>query len=166
LKQNKMAGSRRESVGTILTRMNGLLRAGAVKYEDRPIWYDVLKAKPPKPVPPPKEVQKIIYPEDFVRIHFYEKFADPGAANLTENGKETIPQTFISIYRDLHKKGDIEPDAMFEKAVEILKSENKAILMTHEERVAKKETQDSSSKQQIPARKVKVNVDTLFSDEK
>merc|ERR1712226_821324 len=114
---------------------------------------------------PQKEVQKIIYPEDFVRIHFYEKFADPGAANIKENGKETIPQTFISIYRELHKKGELEPSQMFDKTLEILKSENKAILMSHEERIAKKASEDSSSQQQIPARNVKINVNKLFDDE-
>lgn len=48
--------------------MTGLLKSGAVKHEDRPIWYDVVKALPPKPIPQVREIQKVVYPEDFVRV--------------------------------------------------------------------------------------------------
>ena len=50
-------------------RLTGLLRSGAIKEEDRPIWYDVVKAFPPRPKPPPKQnIPNILYPEDFVRV--------------------------------------------------------------------------------------------------
>lgn len=52
----------------IFPSMTGLLKSGAVKQEDRPIWYDVVKALPPKPIPQVREIQKVVYPEDFVRV--------------------------------------------------------------------------------------------------
>ena len=55
--------------------MCGLLRSGALKVEDRPVWFDVFEAFPPKTVPvyeqkvPRKKVQNILYPEDFIRVY-------------------------------------------------------------------------------------------------
>ncbi|KAG8041212.1 hypothetical protein G9C98_002200 [Cotesia typhae] len=46
-----MAQSRLERIGTIFTRVQSLLKSGAVKWEDKPIWYDVYEAFPPKNEP-------------------------------------------------------------------------------------------------------------------
>ena len=53
--------------------MKGFLQSGALRDADKPIWYDVWRAFPPK-VPPnlsrplPKvTVKEIFYPEDYVR---------------------------------------------------------------------------------------------------
>lgn len=86
-----MAQSRLEKIGTIFTRyvhvmyilkimltsgffrVQGLLRGGAMKTEDKPIWYDVYAAFPPKLEPrfdrpaPNIPVRNIFYAEDVVR---------------------------------------------------------------------------------------------------
>lgn len=49
------------------------MRGGAMKWEDRPLWFDVYEAFPPKLEPeidrPPvmKEIKDIMYPEDIIR---------------------------------------------------------------------------------------------------
>jgi len=128
-----MAGSRKEAAGTIITRINGLLRAGALKKEDRPIWYDVVSAKPPRPTPPQKEIPKIVYPEDYVRVNFYNKFADPGAATLAEDGNKTIPQNFVSRFMELHSSGNLKPDEIFDETVNRITNVDNTILITHED---------------------------------
>lgn len=53
--------------------MTGLLESGAIKSQDKPIWYDVYKAFPPSVEPkmrePPadQKVIEIFYPEDIIR---------------------------------------------------------------------------------------------------
>ena len=48
-----------------------------MKHEDRPLWYDVYEAFPPKqpPVadraPVMKEIQEIMYPEDIIRAYVW-----------------------------------------------------------------------------------------------
>ncbi|KAJ8910590.1 hypothetical protein NQ315_013559 [Exocentrus adspersus] len=42
-----MAGSRLEKIGTVFTRISGLLRSGAMHWQDRPVWYDIYNAFPP-----------------------------------------------------------------------------------------------------------------------
>ncbi|XP_023238082.1 28S ribosomal protein S23, mitochondrial-like isoform X2 [Centruroides sculpturatus] len=75
-----MAGSRLEKLGTIFSRMTGLLRSGALKKEDKPTWYDIYKAFPPLIEPifkrevSEKEITQIFYPEDVYRAKFYRKY--------------------------------------------------------------------------------------------
>ncbi|VVC42751.1 Ribosomal protein S23/S25, mitochondrial [Cinara cedri] len=74
-----MAGSRLEKLGTIFSRVNGLIKSGAMKIEDRPIWYDVYKAFPPESEPhyakPAKsyKIPNIFYSEDIFRAEFHKK---------------------------------------------------------------------------------------------
>ena len=57
-----------------LCRVAGLIKSGALKHKDRPVWYDVWAAFPPRVDPvlerdvPLREPRKIIYREDFVRV--------------------------------------------------------------------------------------------------
>lgn len=55
-------------------RVEGLLTRGAVKPDDRPLWFDVYRAFPPlvepkfaKSKPEMKPLRQILYPEDAVR---------------------------------------------------------------------------------------------------
>lgn len=46
------------------------MRAGALKYEDKPIWYEVYEAFPPKNIPATASndlLPNILYPEDAIR---------------------------------------------------------------------------------------------------
>ena len=85
-----MAQTRLEKIGTIYSRLFGLYKSGAAKYENRPIWFDVYESFPPKYEPrwdrhqlpygeggnihklgPP---QKIMYKEDIIRAKFFKVF--------------------------------------------------------------------------------------------
>ena len=54
-------------------RVQGLLRSGALKPEDKPLWYEVYEAFPPKYEPkygrvsPETPVRQIFYSEDTIR---------------------------------------------------------------------------------------------------
>jgi small subunit ribosomal protein S23 len=75
-----MCAARTQTIGTIYSRLSGLLKEGIIKFEDRPLWYDVYKAFPPErepvyrsvqggdPVPPIKP-PRILYYEDQIRAY-------------------------------------------------------------------------------------------------
>lgn len=56
-----------------MSRVNGLIKSGAMKIEDRPIWYDVYRAFPPESEPyyskpaPMHKVPDVFFPEDVFR---------------------------------------------------------------------------------------------------
>ena len=63
---------------SFVCRMEGFIKSGVVQFEDRPIWYDVLKSFPP-PIwpdwlrPEPKYIEKLIfYSQDRIRATFPE----------------------------------------------------------------------------------------------
>ena len=85
-----MAQTRLEKIGTIYSRLLGLYKSGASKFENRPIWFDVYEAFPPKYEPrwdrhqlsygtggnvakmsPPRN---ILYKEDIIRAQFFKVF--------------------------------------------------------------------------------------------
>ncbi|GFT18087.1 28S ribosomal protein S23, mitochondrial [Nephila pilipes] len=106
-----MAGNRLQRTGSIFERMTGLLRAGAVKEQDKPIWYDVYKAFPPKHEPayarPPvdKEIQPIFYPEDIIRGKFFKMYGSSATFNMLKSDKKSIVQRFVEKYQELEKSG-------------------------------------------------------------
>nr|XP_033777087.1 28S ribosomal protein S23, mitochondrial isoform X2 [Geotrypetes seraphini] len=79
--------SRLEKLGTIFTRVRDLMRASVIKQSDKPIWYDVYAAFPPKREPlyqePPRRFSKvednvppILYEEDVIRAKFFEFYGN------------------------------------------------------------------------------------------
>jgi len=69
-----MASNRLERIGTIFTRVQGLLRSGAMKSQEKPIWYEVYEAFPPayqpmygRKAPTDVSIRKILYTEDMIR---------------------------------------------------------------------------------------------------
>ncbi|KAK0068810.1 28S ribosomal protein S23 mitochondrial [Biomphalaria pfeifferi] len=161
-----MAGSRREKLGSILSRLTGLMQSGALSSEERPIWYDIVKTLPPKPSPPQKEVPIIFYPEDFVRVHFYEKFVQTDPVMLTTHMK-TIPQRFIDKYIELHRSNAVPTSDLFQQTVSALKSEG-FHLTTHQEKAAATAIKSSfkqepgSSSEKVEQKLKTVNLNTLF----
>lgn len=59
-------------------RVNGLIKSGAIKVDDRPIWYDVYRAFPPESEPhfakPAKscKVLDVFFPEDVFRALVFD----------------------------------------------------------------------------------------------
>ena len=56
-------------------RVTGLIEKGAMSEKEKPLWYDIYKAFPPRveptferPLPSNLEVREILYPEDVGRV--------------------------------------------------------------------------------------------------
>ncbi|XP_050719244.1 28S ribosomal protein S23, mitochondrial-like [Eriocheir sinensis] len=118
-----MAGNRLDKIGTIFTRASGLLKSGAMKPQDKPIWYDVYEAFPPKYEPrydrPPakKEIRQIFYPEDVIRGKFYRKYGSPGLINLSETSRRlSVCQLFVAEYERLQQDGSLTEEKLMEEA--------------------------------------------------
>lgn len=104
-----MAQTRLERIGTIFTRVKNLIKTGVIKEEDKPLWYDVYKAFPPKYEPRfdrPADmtpVKNIFYEEDKIRAKFHS------ATELTKINliaKTGLSQTrhFIHMYEKNEKE--------------------------------------------------------------
>ncbi|GAB0095593.1 Ribosomal protein S23, mitochondrial [Sergentomyia squamirostris] len=136
-----MANSRLEKIGTIFTRTTGLLKSGALKPEDKPLWYDIYRAFPPKYEPkfdrpaPNTEVREIFYPEDVTRAKYHKMTKNSGMVNLSDTRSRSHCQQFIEIYDKLKEDGALSEEKVLEAAQQKL---NEAI---QEERLAKGNSQ-------------------------
>ncbi|KAH8410203.1 hypothetical protein KR009_008120 [Drosophila setifemur] len=121
-----MAQSRLEKIGTIFTRVQGLLRGGAMKPEDKPIWYDVYAAFPPKVEPrfdrpaPEIPVRKIFYAEDTVRAKLHKQNRPQETISLYDNKRSTQSQQFVQIYQNLQNQGALDDQKIYETALDML----------------------------------------------
>ncbi|XP_055677898.1 28S ribosomal protein S23, mitochondrial [Lutzomyia longipalpis] len=117
-----MAHSRLEKIGTIFTRTTGLLRSGAMKPEDKPLWYEIYQAFPPKAEPrfdrpaPNTSVRDIFYPEDVVRAKFHKLSKTQGSLNLLDTRNKTHCQLFIEIYNKLKEDGALSEEKILDTA--------------------------------------------------
>ncbi|XP_058601085.1 28S ribosomal protein S23, mitochondrial isoform X3 [Onychostoma macrolepis] len=131
-----MAGSRLEKFGTVFTRVRDLMRAGVIKHEERPIWFDVYAAFPPKrdplyekPVRPLKihaadTVPEILYKEDEIRAKFFEVYGNgPRAFELLKPNFVSPCQRFVMKYSELESRGDVKPELLFEETAKALLTE-------------------------------------------
>uniref|UniRef100_A0A8C6U433 Small ribosomal subunit protein mS23 n=1 Tax=Neogobius melanostomus TaxID=47308 RepID=A0A8C6U433_9GOBI len=132
-----MAGSRLEKVGTVFTRVRDLMRAGVMKPHEKPIWFDIYAAFPPKRNPlyvkphirteknrpkrperpeRPETVPDIFYAEDHIRAKFYKVYAaGPRALDLSKSSFVSTCQRFVEQYEELQKSSDMDEDALFEE---------------------------------------------------
>ncbi|XP_078680671.1 small ribosomal subunit protein mS23-like [Branchiostoma floridae x Branchiostoma belcheri] len=122
-----MAGSRLEKFGTIFTRVRDLIRGGVMKHEERPLWYDVYAAFPPRDPPLAersydiKPVRQILYPEDKIRAAFYKTYGTPRPMDLTNPDAVLECQKFILKYQQLERLGKYQEEAeLFEAAARAL----------------------------------------------
>lgn len=130
-----MAGSRLEKFGTVYTRVRDLLRAGVLKPEGKPIWYDVYAAFPPKREPlyqKPRRlkvsaadpVPQLFYKEDEIRAKFFEVYGiGPKAFELLKPNFISSCQKFVMKYSELESRGDIKPELLFEETAKALLAE-------------------------------------------
>lgn len=127
-----MAHSRLEKIGTIYSRARGLIQSQAVKWEDRPLWYDVYEKFPPKEEPvfdrpaPNIPVKQIFYKEDIVRAQFHKKNKSIGAVNLLNNRNKSLAQRFIQCYETLDKQyeGAADSEKLYQEALEMLQRDS------------------------------------------
>ncbi|KAL4647222.1 28S ribosomal protein S23, mitochondrial [Arapaima gigas] len=131
-----MAGSRLQKFGTIFTRMTQLMRAGVVREAEKPVWYDVYAAFPPKKEPlyvkpmvkcygkVMTEVPDIFYKEDVVRAKFYAVYSPgPRVFDLNKLNFVSTCQRFVEKYNELEKRGDVPDEALFEETAKALLAE-------------------------------------------
>lgn len=111
-----MARSRLAKIGTIHSRTAGLLRAGAMKEEDKPLWFDVYEAFPPKDEPrfdrPASSIpiREIFYEEDVVRAQYHRDNRNLPFVRLDNSSHMSQTQKFISAYEQLKKSGVAESE--------------------------------------------------------
>ncbi|XP_062408434.1 28S ribosomal protein S23, mitochondrial [Sardina pilchardus] len=131
-----MAGSRLEKFGTVFTRVRDLMRAGVVKEKDKPIWYDVYAAFPPKRTPlhvkpltrKVKEIEdkvpEIFYREDVIRAEFYDTYMTGAKSiDLSKSNFVSTCQRFVDKYNELQSSGNFEEDCLFEETSKALLAE-------------------------------------------
>ncbi|CDI97698.1 Ribosomal protein S23 mitochondrial [Echinococcus multilocularis] len=109
-------GSRVHKVASIFRRVTGLMENGAMEPKERPLWYDVYKAFPPKveptlerSLPTDLRVREILYAEDIGRVTFLQKYenADEDLHNLfAPSDKGTCMAKFITKARAMGADDD------------------------------------------------------------
>ncbi|XP_070571793.1 small ribosomal subunit protein mS23-like [Ptychodera flava] len=130
---SKMAGlSRAEKLGTIFTRVRNLIRAGVIKEEKKPVWYDVMKAFPPIDEPhfhrkiDRRPLRQLLYPEDKIRAKFYQIYGSQRAIDLNDHGsvKNTPCHRFIQKYQELeNSKSDVSEEELMQLTADSLQEE-------------------------------------------
>ncbi|XP_030600404.1 small ribosomal subunit protein mS23 [Archocentrus centrarchus] len=131
-----MAGSRLEKCGTVFTRVRDLIRSEVIKPKEKPIWYDVYKAFPPKrdplhvkpnPRPSAKKqgvVPEIFYSEDEIRARFYELYGTGSRpVDLSKSNFVSTCQRFVDKYTELKNRSVPGNASLFEETAKTLLTE-------------------------------------------
>lgn len=106
-----------------------------MKPEDKPIWYDIYRAFPPKLEPrfdrpvPTITIQPIFYEEDNVRARFHKEVKQIQSISLLSS-RQTDTQMFIETYNKFKNQGALSEDKIFETAVELLQQHRSERLET------------------------------------
>ncbi|KAF6770061.1 hypothetical protein AHF37_11736 [Paragonimus kellicotti] len=108
-----------------------MLKNGALAHENRPVWYDVYKAFPPRVEPvysrpvPANSVRDILYLEDIERSEAFRRYQRLGLINLfkvTDN-RSTLSR-LISKCKQIRKmKADITEDQLLSTVEEELQKD-------------------------------------------
>lgn len=113
-----MAQSRLEKCGNIYTRITALLRSGVIQDTDKPIWYELYVAFPPKYEPqydrtiPKLPIRNILYKEDIIRARFHKDCKKLEAMDLSaKKSRSSQTQTFLDLYNNSQKSGLPENEA-------------------------------------------------------
>ncbi|KAI0229236.1 28S ribosomal protein S23, mitochondrial [Lamellibrachia satsuma] len=171
-----MAGSRAEKVGSIFTRVQGLLRAGALKEIDKPIWYNVYAAFPPMEEPKYErrisiqDPVNILYKEDFIRAQFYKAYGTPDVVDMTDNNTSSVCKRFVEKYWQVEGTGGHEEQDTFEMTAAALREEGVALRTLHEmkqEMEAQKKLRVARAREQQEQRqrgRLNMSVKDVFGD--
>ncbi|XP_069470746.1 small ribosomal subunit protein mS23 isoform X2 [Ambystoma mexicanum] len=112
------------------------MRAGVMKPSQKPVWYDVYAAFPPKKEPlypePKKEdigkvednIMPIFYEEDLIRARFYDVYGSgPKAFELSRLNFKSTSQRFVEKYNELQQAGETDEEKLFENTGKALLAE-------------------------------------------
>ncbi|XP_034556871.1 28S ribosomal protein S23, mitochondrial [Notolabrus celidotus] len=122
-----MAGSRLERFGTVFTRVRDLMRSGVIKPSEKPVWFDVYRAFPPKREPlhvkpqlrswskKQEAVPEIFYREDQVRAKFYELYVPGRPFDLCRSSFVSTCQRFVEKHSELQSRGEVQDSTLFEE---------------------------------------------------
>ncbi|XP_053607184.1 small ribosomal subunit protein mS23 [Plodia interpunctella] len=147
-----MASSRLERIGTILTRVEGLLKHGGMKPDDRPLWFDIYRAFPPiaepkfaRPKPDIKPIRQILYKEDVIRAEFHSKGFGTGAVNMLSSTGETQTKRLLQQYDKLKSEG-IPQDELIEKSAATVETERQDAIAAKSSKLVTKNPESITSK--------------------
>jgi len=127
-----MVGSRLEKIGTIFSRVTGLLRGGALKMHEKPAWYDVYRAFPPKLEPyfgrPASllPIRVILYPEDSIRAKVHKRIRKslPVDDMLDTNVQDITGRAIEMTQEMLRSESNLSEEEAVDKVVQLLKAQN------------------------------------------
>ncbi|KAG5892367.1 hypothetical protein JTB14_035981 [Gonioctena quinquepunctata] len=164
-----MAGSRLEKIGTIYSRTTGLLRSGALSWEDRPLWFDIYETFPPKDEPkfdrpvPNMKLKNIFYKEDKVRAMFHRNNKQIGTTNMFNNNYKSLTQKFIETYQKIETRytAEMTSEQLYKETIEVLKQEREDKTEAGDEDPVSLSTafKEAQSKLESKQQKSKINVD-------
>jgi small subunit ribosomal protein S23 len=121
--------TRVERAAPIFNRITGLIRSNQMKWEHRPLWYDIYAAVPPFEEPvwdlkmdkADEPVRSIMYKEDTIRARFYSEFNNTGITAVENASKPTLCEQFINQVEDERKANpEMDEDQLFERATNVL----------------------------------------------
>ena len=144
-----MAGNRLQRTGSIFERLTGILKTGAMKEQDKPLWYDVYKTFPPKHEPaftrPPveKEIKPIFYPEDAIRGKFLKIYGNVSVHNLLRDSSKSIIQRFLEKYQEIQRSGKFSDHEEIFRATEAT-FEQEGITFVRNKKIDETESTDPS----------------------
>ncbi|XP_038074310.1 28S ribosomal protein S23, mitochondrial-like isoform X2 [Patiria miniata] len=123
------------------------MRAGVMKETDKPLWYDVMAAFPPRDAPTFNQDYKkdflpeILYEEDAVRSQFYKVYSNQTAIDLTKHEDIQLSpcHRFITKYQELQREGTRLPEELFEVTAAALAEEGLVLRKRNERRQPNRE---------------------------
>ncbi|XP_013199603.2 small ribosomal subunit protein mS23 [Amyelois transitella] len=147
-----MASSRLERIGTILTRVEGLMKHGGIKPDDRPLWFDVYRAFPPitepkfaRPKPEIKPIRQILYKEDIIRAEFHSMGHGTGAVNMLIPGGETQTKRLLHQYEKLKSEG-VPEEELIQKSAAIVESDRQEAIAARSSKIVAKNPESATAK--------------------
>jgi len=109
-----------------------------LKEENKPVWYDVYAAFPPKKYvvkadarqvqtnEPSAEPRDIFYLEDLIRAKFYRTYGNPGIIDMRDDRVPANSERFVAKYLELEAQG-MERSTIFQATTDALNAEGMAL---------------------------------------
>ncbi|GBP86614.1 Probable 28S ribosomal protein S23, mitochondrial [Eumeta japonica] len=115
-------------------QVEGLIKKGAMKPDDRPLWFDIYRAFPPtdepkfsRPKTENKPIKQIFYPEDVMRAKFHAQKLGIGTVNMLMSTGDTPTKKLLQKYDKLKAEG-LSEDEIIQKCKELIENEKQQTL--------------------------------------